>query len=99
MQWDGNLVVLCHGAQTWESGTSDVDIKHGLAFQTDGNLVLYNQSDVRVWATITYGRKGGTVLVVQDDGNVVAKDRTSGAEVWSTETACYRKISPGKMQF
>jgi len=99
MQWDGNLVVLCHGAQTWESGTSDVDIKGGVAIQSDGNLVLYKQSGGYVWKTSTSGRTGGTVLVVQDDGNVVAKDRTSGAEVWSTETACYRKISPGKMQF
>ena len=91
MKQDGNLVVLCLGTQTWESGTSG-GAEGGLQIQEDGNLVLYRSypSNVGVaWAAHIGRRTGGTILEVQDDGDVVAKDRNPGAAVlWSTKTTC-----------
>jgi hypothetical protein len=42
---------------------------HVLAFQSDGNLVIW-AGGTPVWSTGTTGR-GATALVMQDDGNLV----------------------------
>ena len=96
MQADGNLVVLCHGASTWQSGTGGMDIRTGLAIQDDGNLVLYIQSGGFVWTPSTCCRTTGTSVIVQNDGNVIVKDRASGNVVWNTGTSCIHLISPGE---
>jgi hypothetical protein len=41
-----------------------------VAFQTDGNLIVYNRQDTAVWGTNTYGHHA-TALVMQPDGNLV----------------------------
>jgi hypothetical protein len=41
-----------------------------VAMQTDGNLVMYNSSNVAVWETITDGNPGA-FLNRQEDGNLV----------------------------
>jgi outer membrane protein assembly factor BamB len=56
-----------------------------LAYQDDGNLVLYPyDQDRAVWASGTYGRSVGE-CVLQEDGNLVVYDR-EGRAVWATGT-------------
>jgi len=56
-----------------------------LTYQTDGNLVLYDDRDrVPLWATRTGGTSPGQAIL-QTDGNFVVYDR-GGAAVWSSGT-------------
>jgi hypothetical protein len=56
-----------------------------LAFQTDGNLVIYNPLMQPLWATGTLGRSAGDRLTVGRNGNVVLS--RSETILWSTNTA------------
>jgi hypothetical protein len=55
-----------------------------LAFQGDGNLVLY-QGSTALWSTGTHGT-GATVAVMQGDGNLVLYS-SAGAPLWASNTA------------
>ncbi|MBT0770178.1 hypothetical protein KIH74_14655 [Kineosporia sp. J2-2] len=62
----GNVVLTDeNGATTWSAGVSGGDT---LAFQGDGNLVLYKDGGL-VWATQTMDNSGA-ILTLQGDGNV-----------------------------
>ncbi len=52
------------------------------ALQNDGNLILYNRSDLAIWSVSSY--KKGDVFSVQRDGNSVLYRR--GSPLWSTGT-------------
>lgn len=59
-----------------------------LEFQTDGNLVAYeNNTGFAMWSSKTNGNPGAT-LTVQNDGNVTIKN-SSGVVKWSTNTCCH----------
>ena len=58
-----------NGKVTWSAGKTGGTM---LAFQGDGNLVLYQGGTV-LWATETAGHEGAQ-LVLQDDGNVTIAD-------------------------
>lgn len=59
-----------------------------LEFQTDGNLVAYeNNTGFAMWSSKTSGNPGAT-LTVQNDGNVVIKN-AAGVVKWSTNTCCH----------
>ncbi len=63
------------------------DGRFELAFQEDGNLVLYRMSDgVALWATHTYAPGGEAAM--QGDGNFVVYDAT-GVPRWASGTANY----------
>jgi len=55
-----------------------------LAYQSDGNLVLYRSDGFPIWATMTNGTEPGYVGM-QDDGNLVIYDGW-GAPIWHTNT-------------
>ncbi len=55
-----------------------------LAMQTDGNLVLYNQSNQALWHTHTYGNPNA-YAAFQTDGNFVVY-RANGTPLWQTAT-------------
>jgi hypothetical protein len=55
-----------------------------LAYQSDGNLVLYRSDGFPIWATMTNGTEPGYVAM-QDDGNFVIYDGW-GAPIWHTNT-------------
>jgi beta-glucanase (GH16 family) len=79
----GSPALLASG-QTLSSGTA-LDASNGhfeLVAQTDGNLVIYNQT-ASIWATGTYGAGAGE-LAMQSDGNLVLYG-PRGA-VWSSGT-------------
>jgi hypothetical protein len=52
-------------------------------FQADGNLVVYTSANRPVWASNTYGHNG-SVLKIQEDGNVVIYD--NGRAIWASNT-------------
>jgi len=60
------------------------DRRFDLVMQTDGNLVLYRNSDSKsLWAT---GTTGGSRAIMQGDGNFV-RYASSGVPVWASNTA------------
>ncbi|WCM27950.1 hypothetical protein NDN01_03190 [Sphingomonas sp. QA11] len=59
-----------------------------LAFQTDGNLVAYeNNTNFAIWSSKTHGNPGAK-LTVQNDGNVVIRN-SAGTVIWTTNTCCH----------
>ncbi|MDB9504960.1 S8 family serine peptidase [Spirulina major CS-329] len=64
--------------QEWETKPG-----YKLAFQGDGNLVMYNADDEPIWATGTAG-SGANKLSIQGDGNVVLYKDDS--PLWATDT-------------
>lgn len=84
-QDDGNVVAYDAargGRPVWDSKTNGRKTT-SLVMQGDGNLVLYNDSQV-VWASNTEGNAGAS-LALQDDGNVVVYTR-GGRPVWATNS-------------
>jgi hypothetical protein len=55
-----------------------------LAYQGEGNLVLYKSAGGWLWASGTQG-KPGSVCIMQSDGNLVIYDR-GGLPIWSSQT-------------
>jgi len=87
MQSDGNFVVydgtnFTASNARWNTKTNGNNSY--FAFQTDGNLVVYNQSNKAVWSPNIHG-KGATRLTMQNDGNLVAYGVNNKA-IWSTNS-------------
>ena len=83
MQSDGNLVTYGPGGVRWNTGTAG---KGGVlvAFQGDGNVVMYTSSFKAVWASNSRSSRAGQ-LVTQNDGNFVAYN-ASAQPLWSSYT-------------
>jgi hypothetical protein len=58
---------------------------HTLVMQFDGNVVLYNGSNVPIWSTNTGGYAYPTVLIMQSDGNMVLYGSTG--PLWASNTS------------
>lgn len=98
MQPDGNLVLTNTSTSkvTWSSGSYGKGTPpYTFTYQTDGNCVIYDSGKSAIWSTGTNG-KTSTILVLQNDGNLVLYNGTpnnlssdnsvSGNSVWSTGT-------------
>ena len=88
MQSDGNFVIY-RGNNFIAANASAATMTHGnnnayFAFQFDGNIVVYNQSNKAIWSPLIHG-KGATKLVMQSDGNLVAYT-SAGKAVWASNT-------------
>jgi hypothetical protein len=59
---------------------------YALVFALDGNLELQNPSRLRLWESGTRGR-GGRILSMQADGNLVIYDATRSIALWASHTA------------
>lgn len=88
LQLDGNLVLYgpspCFQA-LWASNTVGHFNVWDLVMQSEGNLVVYDAHSKPYFATNTVG-KGGSFMVVQDDGNVVMYNSQGTQAIWSTGT-------------
>jgi len=80
--WDINKTIQMPSPWTpWRAG-----------FQLDGNLVVYWKSggyaspETAIWDTNTQGNSG-SVLKIQNDGNVVIYN-SAGKAIWDTNTCC-----------
>jgi hypothetical protein len=82
VQNNGDLASYSDGQISWDTGTGG-STNH-LVMQTDGNLVLYNQSGVAQWDSGTSGNPGAH-LVLQTDGNIVLYSAANAA-LWATYT-------------
>ena len=60
------------------------NVQHALVFQTDGNLVLYNNG-AALWSSNT-GGQGGTHLDMQADGNLVIYNSDRSTWLWQSNT-------------
>jgi hypothetical protein len=84
MQTDGNLVIYTAGGKAIRA-TMTLGTRAATSFQfqrSDGNLVAYGNSGA-VWSPYTQN-KGGSFLVMQDDGNLVLYNYSFGA-IWASE--------------
>jgi tricorn protease-like protein len=59
---------------------------YALVFALDGNLELQGPTRLRLWESGTRGR-GGRVLSMQTDGNLVIYDATRSTVLWASHTA------------
>ena len=88
MQDDGNLVLYQYGngvtgKALWHSSTYGSGSNCSAIFQADGNLVVYNASNLALWASGTCG--SGARMALQHDGNLVIYN-SSGSALWATGT-------------
>lgn len=66
---------------------TSTDGRYALAYQGDGNLVLYRHDGRPLWASQTAGTRAGQV-VMQADGNLVIHD-VEGTPIWASHTEGY----------
>src|SRR6185503_9365058 len=81
----GGSDILASGAVlNPEQSVLSSDGRFRFKYQSDGNLVLYDQNGTPLWHTHTYGTSAGFVAM-QGDGNLVLYDG-SGAPLWASGT-------------
>lgn len=73
MQEDCNFVVYKSAKPIWMSGTAGKGTGCQLAFQGDGNLVIYKKGGVAVWHSNSAGK--GSILHLQNNGALVMYGR------------------------
>nr|ACN77849.1 lectin protein precursor [Narcissus tazetta subsp. chinensis] len=82
MQEDCNLVLYDVDKPIWATNTGGLARDCHLNMQSDGNLVVYSQTNDPIWASNTGGENGNYVCVLQKDRNVVIY----GTARWATGT-------------
>ena len=86
MQWDGNLVVYQNNIPIWASGQDVLSrAPYRLYLQKDNNLVIYNSSNLVLWASGTNkGPPRSAYLEINNSGIIEIK--TSATEIlWSSK--------------
>ena len=67
MQNDGNLVDYCNGKSVWSSNTGGNPGAY-LAFQADGNVVIYSSTNVPLWQSFTNNQVGDQIQLSSQTG-------------------------------
>jgi hypothetical protein len=67
MQNDGNLVDYCDGKSVWSSNTGGNPGAY-LAFQADGNVVIYSSTNVPLWQSFTNNQVGDQIQLSSQTG-------------------------------
>lgn len=83
LQSNGDLALYSNFQMSWDTGALGSNASR-LIMQSDGNLVLYNKSNVALWDSQTSGNPGSR-LVLQTDGNMVIYS-ASNVALWATYT-------------
>ncbi|MGN0485585.1 MAG: hypothetical protein ACI4HI_18760 [Lachnospiraceae bacterium] len=87
MQWDNNFVVYTSERPIWDSRTYGAQGQGSIKFEADGMIVL-NGTNMH-WNT---KRNGADVLIMQNDGNLVAYTKDN-KPVWASDTYIYANTS------
>ncbi|KAI8609377.1 hypothetical protein BC830DRAFT_845050 [Chytriomyces sp. MP71] len=84
MQKDGNFVLYRESTMEplWDTGSSGSTARR-FVYQTDGNIVLYDNLGNHLWASNTPD-VSSNLLCIQPDGNIVAYDGANA--VWDSGT-------------
>lgn len=86
LQDDGNFVLSGSGKPLWDSKTYESRKASKGILQADGNLRLFDDDNREKWSSGTGGKgNAGSLLIVQDNGDVVIKSNDN--TIWSTNTA------------
>ena len=86
MQSDGNLGLYCGTTLSWSSRTNGQQVRGGMVFDEEGNLVLYNNNGAKIWSSGTYGINAA-LLRIKDNGNLILFN-SSWEVLWQTSTHC-----------
>ncbi|WP_169727332.1 LysM peptidoglycan-binding domain-containing protein [Segniliparus rugosus] len=89
LQDDGNLVLAEGSTPVWSTQTNGTGASR-LEVQTDGNVVLYTDSNESKWAT---GTSGQVRLELQNDRNLVVYG-ADGSALWNSGTVTDKPIVP-----
>ena len=84
LQNDGNLVLFQGSSPIWSTQTAGKGVAK-MAFQSDGNLVLYNSANSSIWSTRTFNR-GAAALLLSTSGSLVIVDG-AGNILWNSGPA------------
>jgi hypothetical protein len=84
-QYGANGITFPEG-RTLASGAAFVTDTYELVMQTDGNLVVYNDTGAAVWASGTAGHPGANALMRGDGNFVIFADQAQTQSLWSTGT-------------
>ena len=86
LQGDGNFVLYIDGGRAlWASNTGGFRKAVKGLLQDDGNLRLFDDSNREKWSSGSGGKgNASSVLIIQDDGNVVIN--SDGKVIWETRT-------------
>ena len=79
------LFLLLQNDNSVEWDTDKLGEDYHLVFQSDANLVIYNQENETMWATDRLGTPGKVVM--QDDGNLVVFDAENNP-LWESQDDC-----------
>ena len=90
-QDDSNFVIYYKNRALWASNTSGQNGVQ-LAFQVDGNAVIYRADNSPVWATGT-NNQGGTTLLMNNDGSLTVVG-AGQKQLWTSGTCCYPPATP-----
>ena len=86
---DGLFQMYKDGTKVWSiTGTTSF---MGLQFKRDGNLAIYSADYELVWSSKTSGSEA-SLLIMQDDGNLVLYGKRSNVTLWASNT-----IETGKL--
>jgi hypothetical protein len=81
------LVIYKNESQQWANGAKGKNGPYKLQMQEDGNLVIYDASNVAKWASGGGGGSNGPYkLTMQNDGNLVIYDKNNAAS-WASQSA------------
>lgn len=82
MQTDGNLVLYFGNAVLWAANTSN-NIGAYMVMQADGNVAIYNMTNMAVFSSGTFNHPGA-VLFIRNDGNMLVQTlhADGGSSIW-----------------
>ncbi len=86
MQTDGNLVLYFGSTPLFSSNTFQPGSYVGM--QGDGNLVIYNMTNMGIWASNTPGHPGAVLFIFNDGNMQIRTDNLDGGFTfwWQTNT-------------
>jgi len=68
----------------WATGVHNNPLPYSLRMQTDGNLVIYDGKNAKVWSTSTNGRGVGPFRLVLQDSGILSVFDAKDTVTWTS---------------